>query len=231
MTVLGVVQARMSSTRLPGKVLKPLLGMPMILRQLERLSQCREVQRWVVATSEEPTDDALVDILHAAEVCVFRGPLADVLSRFYQVSVHYPCQHIVRVTADCPLIDAALVDQVVALQVQCQNDYTSNVTPPTFPDGLDVEVLSRATLQHIWAVAKSPPEREHVTLYIRQHLAAFTIGCVRSPEDRSAMRWTVDEAADFTFVQSVYERLYPHNPVFTTADILHLLAPETVKDR
>jgi len=226
MRVLGLIQARVSSARLPAKVMQPLLGVPMILRQIERLNRCRQVSQWVVAISQDATDDVLEDLLRTAGVAVFRGALNDVLGRFYAAAQVYPAEHIVRITADCPLIDAAVVDEVVALHLQDKPDYTSNVMPPTFPDGLDVEIMSYSTLQRLHQLAQLPSQREHVTLYLRQHTAQFSVALLRAPNDLSDLRWTVDEAADFTFVAAVYERLYAHNPAFQMQDVVRLLAQD-----
>ena len=226
MKILGIIQARVSSSRLPGKVLKPLLGVPMILRQIERLKACRQIDEWVVATSDHASDDVLEGLLRKEGVSVFRGSLEDVLDRFYQASIVYRADHIVRLTADCPLIDPGVVDQVVAVHLQEANDYTSNVMPPTFPDGLDVEILSGAILQQIWQEADLPSQREHVTLFIRQQAEHFKLGRVKAPSDFSAMRWTVDEKADLAFVETVYERLYSDNPYFGFAEVVDLMTQE-----
>lgn len=224
MQTLSLLQARVSSTRLPGKVMKPLLGRPMILRQIERLRCARNLGQLVVVTSAEPSDDPLADLCKADGVPVFRGSLADVLDRFYQAAL--PCQpeNIVRLTADCPLADPELIDNVIAHYLAGGFDYVSNCLEPTFPDGLDVEVFHFRCLVAAWNEARLPSQREHVTPFIHGQPERFSLGSFKSDQDLSAMRWTVDEPADFHFVERIYQELYPTSPAFRTQDILNLLA-------
>src|SRR5450759_1196124 len=139
--ILGVVQARVSYTRLPGKVLQPILGEPMLARQLERVRRAQRLDAVVVATSADASDDPLEELCAATGVDCFRGSLDDVLDRFHAVAESYRAEHVVRLTGDCPLMDAAVIDAVVELHLSGRYDYSSNVLPPTFPDGLDVEVV------------------------------------------------------------------------------------------
>lgn len=222
--ILGVVQARVSSTRLPGKVLAPILGEPMLARQLERVKRARRLDEVAVATSTDASDDPLEAVCERAGVACFRGSLDDVLDRFRAAAEHFGATHVVRLTGDCPLTDPAVVDATVAAHVEGGFDYTSNVDPPTFPDGLDVEVLTARTLETAWREARLPSEREHVTPYVRTHGDRFRLGCVSNGEDLSALRWTVDEPRDLAFVTAVYEALYPADPAFGMADVLALLA-------
>lgn len=222
--ILGIVQARMSSTRLPGKVLEPVLGQPMIARQIERLRRSRRLQRLVVATSDHSSDDVLASACQAIGVEVFRGSLDDVLDRFHgAVAAFGPATTVVRMTADCPLTDWALIDRVIATHLETGVDYTSN-TPPvrTFPHGLDVEVMRASALETAWREAKDPYEREHVTPYIYRHPERFALGYVSDAPSLAHLRWTVDLPADLAFVRQVYEALYPRNPAFTSADIVGL---------
>lgn len=218
--VLGILQARVGSTRLPGKVLRPILGLPMIIRQIERLSRVRRIDRLVLATSTDEADDGLAQLCEGHGVCCFRGSLNDVLDRFYQAAGEYVPEHVVRLTGDCPLIDPDLVDRVIACHVGEGNDYTSNTIPPTYPDGLDVEVVRFRCLQEAWKEAVLPSEREHVTPFVYRRPDRYKIGHVRNPVDLSSLRWTVDEPEDFDVVTAIYEALYPGNPMFTTDDIL-----------
>lgn len=219
--ILAILQARMGSTRLPGKVLKPLLGVPMMLRQIERLRRARLIDRLIVATSTEPADDAIESLCRGNDVPSFRGSHEDVLDRFYQAALtaQRP-DHIVRFTADCPLIDPAIIDEVIdayqwAQSTGCQ--YTSNTIPHTLPDGLDVEVFRFSMLERAWREAQMPFEREHVTPFMRTH---GNVAAWRSSPDLSHHRWTVDTAKDFEFVEGVYKALYPTNPEFTWRDVL-----------
>lgn len=224
MTVVALLQARTSSTRLPGKVLKPLLGEPMIVRQIERVRRSRRIDRLMVVTSDSPSDDELASCCVAAGVEVFRGSLNDVLDRFYSAVKDIRPQHVVRLTADCPLADHEVIDAVIDFHLDGGYDYASNVLPPTYPDGLDIEVFRFSVLETIWHEACLPSQREHVTSFIYQHPERFRLGGFTQPKDLSSLRWTVDEPSDFTFVEAVYQALYRNNPDFLTADILRLLA-------
>jgi len=224
--ILAIVQARVSSSRLPGKVLRPLMGRAMILCELERLSRSVRIDQIVLATSEDASDDPLAETVHAGGYTVFRGSLGDVLGRYYACAKEYGAAHVVRITGDCPLIDPAVVDEVVALHLSGGNDYTSNTLgEATYPDGLDTEVMRFAALERAHREARLPSEREHVTQYIVKHPELFRQGGLRYAGDSLGhLRWTVDEPEDFAFVQSVYERLYPEHRDFTMRDILDLLA-------
>ena len=223
MTTLGILQARMTSSRLPGKVLAPILEVPMIGRQIERLRRATLLDGLVVATSTSHSDDELVEYLSGLDVQVVRGPLDDVLGRFALVIKEYSPEVVVRLTADCPLASPVVIDQVIETFTASNLDYASNTLTPTYPDGLDVEVVRASVLT--WAAANltDPPEREHVTLGIYRRPERFTLGNVAGDEDLSALRWTVDTAEDLAFVRAVYEHLYQAHPAFELADILTLL--------
>jgi len=221
--VLGLLQARVSSSRLPGKVLKAILGKPMLLHQIERLQRSKELDKLVVVTSKEASDTPLVEILADNGIEYFRGSLHDVLDRYYQAALSYNAQHVVRLTGDCPLIDPDVVDQVIRAHLRDKNDYTSNTLFPTYPDGLDVEIMRMSSLQDAWQEARLSSEREHVTLFITKRKERFSLGNITSPEDLSGFRWTVDEPRDFDVVTAIYNELYPENNRFSTADILVFL--------
>ena len=223
MNMIAIVQARCSSSRLPGKVLKPILGKPMLLHQIERLRRCTAIDRLVVVTSDQASDIPLTEMLEQYEVDYFCGSLEDVLDRYFQAASHYGAEHVVRLTGDCPLIDPEIVDRVIQAHLDGNYEYTSNVLPPTFPDGLDTEVMRFETLQMAWKNAELPSDREHVTSYIHQRSEQFRLGNVTAKEDFSMFRWTVDEPEDFDFVSTVYEELYPVNQQFATLDIFELL--------
>jgi spore coat polysaccharide biosynthesis protein SpsF len=229
--IVAVLQARISSTRLPGKVLLPLLGEPMLSRQIERVRQARSLTELIVATSTESSDDVLAGECARMGVACSRGSLSDVLDRFYRAIEPTRATVLVRLTGDCPLICPDIVDAVVALREQGDFDYASNVRVPSFPDGLDVEVMTRQALSRAWEQASLASEREHVTPYIWKHPELFRIGSHTSPVDYSAYRWTVDEPRDFALVSAVYERLYPSNPNFRMADVLQLLDSEPALKR
>ena len=224
--ILGILQARAGSSRLPGKVLKPLLGVPMLARQIERLKRSTRLDQLMVATSDQADDEAIARLCAQLDVPCFRGPLDDVLQRFHLAAQRFNPSQIVRLTGDCPLADPELIDQLIELHLQGGYDYSSNCWDPSYPDGLDAEILSAATLRLLAAQAQSPAEREHVTYYIRQHAELFKIGRLNRTPSLAQLRWTVDEPADFELVEQIYQRLYPLNPAFSTGDILSLLARE-----
>ena len=220
---LAIVQARTSSSRLPGKVLKPLAGVPMILRQLERVSRARTLDGVVAATSDDTSDDELAVLLTNAGYDIVRGPLEDVLARFTLALDVYQPDVVVRITADCPLISPAVIDLVVERFHATTADYVANTLRPTYPDGLDVEVVISQALREIAGTSTDKHEREHVTLGLYRSPEKFSVENVVDPSgnDNSRMRWTVDNPGDFAFVSSIYEHLYPHH--FDYDDILDLL--------
>jgi spore coat polysaccharide biosynthesis protein SpsF len=221
--ILAIIQARMSSSRLPNKVLKIIVGKPMLQLQIERIKQAKLIDKIIVATSRQNEDDAIAQLCQQLNIDCFRGNLNDVLDRFYQAAITDQAAHIVRLTADCPLIDASVIDSVIDLHVMDKNDYTSNSLKPTFPDGLDVEVMNQAALNSSWQQAVIPSEREHVTLYIRNHPEKYKIGELKSSIDLSNKRWTVDHQDDLYLISKIYSTLYYANPNFSTQDILTLL--------
>jgi spore coat polysaccharide biosynthesis protein SpsF len=221
--VLAILQARMSSSRLPGKVLLPLLGEPMLGRQIERLRRAQRIDQLIVATSSAVSDDPIAEQCAKLGVLCHRGALDDVLDRFEQAARPYAPQHVVRLTADCPLADPQLIDQLIGKHLDSGADYTTNANPPSFPDGLDAEVIRYAVLHIAWREARRQSEREHVTLYIATHPERFVIETLSSDTDLSALRWTVDEADDLELVERIYTALYQRNAAFTTQDVLQLL--------
>lgn len=220
---LAIVQARSSSTRLPGKVLAPIAGEPMIIRQLERIERAHMINRCVVATSEDESDDQLVSVLESRGVRVFRGSLSNVLSRFIMVADDLCPANIVRLTADCPLTDPDVIDLVVQSHFSSSADYSSNALERTFPHGLDVETVRTEVLRNIHSRELTDAEREHVTLGVYSRPDEFSLHSVTQAVDLSNHRWTVDYPADLEFARAVYDALYLENPAFTTADILKLL--------
>jgi spore coat polysaccharide biosynthesis protein SpsF len=221
--ILGVLQARTSSSRLPGKVLLPILGQPMIQRQIERLKRVRCMDSLVLATSTDPSDDALAASVAASGVPVYRGSLDNVLERFIGAAAPFHPEWVVRLTGDCPLADPQLIDRLISDTLAVAADYGSTVLAPTFPDGLDAEIVRFDLLRQIACEPRTSAEREHVTLAIHRNPDLFQLHSVTGSPDLSAMRWTVDEPRDLAFVSAVYEALYPSNPVFGTDDILRLL--------
>ncbi len=215
----------MRSERLPGKVLKPILGRPLLSFELERLRRANTVDEMIVATSTGPADDAIEAFCRAENVVCFRGSEDDVLLRYREAAASRGADAVVRVTADCPLIDPEVVDRIVAFYRANAGkyDYVSNVLTRTYPRGLDTEVFSRVALERVHREAEDPREREHVTLFLNSRPDRFRLGNVVGARDESAHRWTVDTPEDFEFVRRVLEKLYPADPGFGTADVLRLM--------
>lgn len=223
MNILAVLQARVSSSRLPGKVLKPILGKPMLARQIERILEAKRIDQLLVATSTEPSDNAIETLCSDLNIPCFRGSLDDVLDRFYQAAKTWQPEHVVRLTGDCPLIDPEVIDGLLDFYLKGGYEYASNAVQPTFPDGLDAEIFRFTALEQAWKEADFPSQREHVTLFIHQQPERFRIGHYTNGSNLSHLRWTVDEPEDLALVTRVYEELYPRNPAFRMADVLSFL--------
>ena len=224
MNVVAVLQARMSSRRLPGKVLMSVVSKPLLELQIERLRRAKTLTALVVATSDQDFDDPIAKLCRELNVSSFRGSLYDVLDRYYQTAKFYKADAVVRLTADCPLADPNVIDKAVRMFQRGNHDFVSNAVERTWPQGLDVEVISFSVLTKIWKKAQLPSEREHVTLYINKNIEQFRIGELINPDgDLSSHRWTVDEQSDLQLVSRIYEALYPINPQFDTYDVLAFL--------
>ncbi len=220
---LAILQARMSSTRLPGKVLKPLLGEPMLLRQVERVRRSSEIRQIVIATTLDPADDPIVELCKTRSLKFFRGHATDCLDRFFEAAKLFTPQVVVRLTGDCPLTCPEVINDVIGFYRKGSYDYASNTLDCTFPDGLDVEVFSWKSLQKAHAEAKLPSEREHVTPYFYKNPSLFKLGSFRASHDLSKLRLTVDTPEDFEVVEKIFKTLYPQNPLFDLKDILLFL--------
>lgn len=222
---LAILQARMSSTRLPGKVLADVAGAPMILRQIERLRRAERLSRLIVATSTRPDDDPLAEVLAQAGVQVVRGDLDDVLSRFIvALDAAGDQDAAVRLTADCPLVDPAVVDATIDLFTRSGADYASNTGDQrTFPKGLDIEVFRTDVLRLAHAETRDPYDREHVTPFIYRQPERFKLVTLTQDRREGEVRWTVDRPDDLAFVRTVYEALYPARPDFDSDDIRTLV--------
>jgi spore coat polysaccharide biosynthesis protein SpsF len=221
---LCVVQARTGSSRLPGKVLADVRGRPMLRFLLDRLDTL-DVDELVVATSTEARDDAVAEIAAAAARPCVRGSEQDVLGRFVSALDAYPAQHVVRITADCPLSDPALIEAVVARHVETGADYTTNTLPRTFPKGLDVEVATADALRTAAAEAVTGPEREHVMPFLYRRPERFRLANLRNALPLGSERWTVDTADDLAFVRAVCDRL--DDVHFAWRDVLAIVPPGT----
>lgn len=224
MNPVVIVQARMTSTRLPGKILSPILGRPMLSFQMERLKRVRSLDRIVVATTTNATDDVVQRFCADEGVACFRGSEQDVLSRYYAAATHFGADAVVRVTSDCPLLDPDVVDRVWSEYLRRGGcDYASNMLEPTYPYGMAVEAFCLEALAEAHARASDPAEREHVTPYIYWRPERFRLRSVRMEPDLSAHRWTVDTPEDFRLVSLILESLYPTNPEFALADVVRLV--------
>lgn len=218
--IVGIVQARLGSTRLSNKVIRHICGVPMIELLLGRLAKSKRLNKIILATTDSATDQPLVDLVSRLGYDVFRGSEMDVLDRYYQAARLHRPSTVVRITGDCPMLDPELVDDVIAAYLAQSVDYMSNTRPPTYPDGLDVEVFSFDALERAAANAALPLEREHVTPYMCES-GLYKIGNVAQSEDLSAERWTVDEEVDFEVVTAVFEHFHPRTD-FGWREIMHL---------
>lgn len=225
MNVVAIIQARMGSTRLPGKVLHDIAGQSMLARVVRRVARARLVDEVVVATSTSPADEAVVAECERLGVASFRGDEQDVLDRYYRAAVHFRAPTVVRVTSDCPLIEPEIVDEVVAAFQAARPDYASNTLERTYPRGLDTEVMSLDALARAWAEAPEPYHWIHVTPYFYQNPELFSLVSVTQARDDSEQRWTVDTADDLAFVRQIYERLGGGDEVYWQ-DVLDLLERE-----
>lgn len=218
--ILAIIQARMGSTRLSGKVLKEISGKPMLWHVYNRVSQAKLVDKVVVATSVSDSDDEIENYCRREEIDFFRGSEADVLDRFYQTAKQFQPDTVVRITADCPLIDAGVIDQIIEKFQTEKADYGTNTIIYTFPDGLDTEVFTFAALKEAWQNARKLTEREHVTPYIRFAERFKKINVSADNKTGSGMRWTVDEPNDLEFVRQIYDLL---KEPFDWKDVLAVL--------
>lgn len=218
-----IVQARMGSTRLPGKVLAPVLGRPLLGYQLERLGRVRPPVLLIVATSDGPEGDPIVRFCSTVGVETFRGSEEDVLARYAEAAAAAGADIVVPSTADCPLIEPGLVDQVVDLVREGDCDYASNTLERTFPRGLGVEALDRRVPEIAAREVTDPAEREHVTAFIYRRPKRFRLCTVTQAPDLSSERWTVDTADDLELVRRILEALYPSRPDFGIDAVLELL--------
>lgn len=229
--VVAIIQARMSSSRLPGKVLKPIMGRPMLTLLMERLNRATQLDAYLVATSDGLEDDPIEELCNEKAYPCYRGALEDVLDRYYNAARQLGARHIVRITADCPLLDWTLLDKIVLCHLEGGYDYTSNALLPTYPDGLDIEVMTYEALELSWREAKMSSEREHVTQFIQDRPSRFKLKSFQAGQDLSHIRLTVDNPEDFKVVETIYNALYPQDKCFDTNAIITFLKrnPDVLK--
>ena len=215
--VLAVIQARTSSTRFPRKVLEDLHGQPMLARQIERVLRAYSLDKVVVVTSTNIEDDEICEVATLARADFWRGPLADVQARILGACQQYGADHVVRLTGDCPLADPDVIDDVVSLHLSEGADYTSNVEPLCYPDGLDAEVIRVSALAEAAKIARE--SHEHVTTMLR-HWPKWKRSSLKHEPSLAHLRWTVDYPADLEKVRAIYADLYDRKPDFGWLDIL-----------
>lgn len=228
MKIGAIIQARMSSTRLPGKITKELpygSGITALEQVVGRLKKCRALDEIVVATTTDRTDAGVPALAKKAGAKAFRGSLEDVLARYYLAAGKFGLDIVVRVTGDCPCVDPALVDALVRRHLATKADYTANVVKLTYPDGFDIEVFSFAALETAYEREREVPDREHVTSYLRNHPELFKIVSCEAP---AGYRWpelrvTLDTAEDYTLLCAVYDYLYSPRKAFTFREVTRLL--------
>jgi len=224
--VVAIIQARMGSSRLPGKVLRDIHGKPMLAWVVERARKARSLSEAMVATTTDPADDIIEQVCRQMGIACFRGSVFDVLDRYYQAARETEADVIVRITADCPLIDPDLIDQVVERFFEEKADFAANRLPPpyqrTYPIGLDVEVVSFNALQRAWQEATEKHEREHVLPYLYELPGRFNILTVDHEKNLGSYRWTVDTIQDLQFVQAIFA-LLPDRESFTWLDVLKIV--------
>jgi spore coat polysaccharide biosynthesis protein SpsF len=228
MRTVAIIQARMGSTRLPGKVLMNLPGGTVLSHVIERVRNAGRVSETVIATTTAKSDDAIVEECNRLGVPCFRGSEKDVLARYHGAAKQFQADLVVRVTSDCPLFDGSLLDRMLQ---RFDADYMSNTLRRRFPRGLDAEMFTFAALDRAFREASSPHQREHVTPYLYEHPELFHLQSYEEEPDRSQHRWTLDTVEDWKFIEAVFGELYRPNHSFSTADVLNLLQrrPELAK--
>ncbi|MGG0662690.1 glycosyltransferase family protein [Viridibacillus arvi] len=231
MTVTAIIQARMGSTRLPGKILKEVNGKPLLAYQLERIAHSECIDKIVIATTVDQKDDVIVKFCKNNDVEYYRGSENDVLSRYYEAAEQHGGDMIVRLTSDCPIIDPVILDQTIQSFIDNDYDYVSNTIERTYPRGLDTEVFSREALEKAYKEATLSRDKEHVTAYMYSNPKNFKLGYIKNGQDYSEYRWTVDTIEDFELIELVLKNLYKENSMFYMNDIIELLKqnPEWVK--
>jgi spore coat polysaccharide biosynthesis protein SpsF len=221
---VGILQARTSSSRFPNKVLEEINGVPMILRQIDRIVRAKRISKLIVATSDNLSDDALVELLERHGVETFRGPLENVYLRFLEVIDSEGGDYFVRLTGDCPLVMPEIIDEMLKSFNPEVHDYMSNTIEPSFPDGLDVEVFTRTSFMSLQNLAATREELEHVTLAFHRNKKNFKLANFSGNFDRSNMRWTVDYPEDLAFVRSIYGHFKGQESTFDYQQLLEFLS-------
>ncbi len=225
MKIVSTIEARMTSTRLPGKVLLPVNGKPMLYYLVERLRRVKSIQEIVLATTVNETDDTLVEFAKTMNISFYRGSEDDVLERVIGAGESADADIIVEITGDCPIIDPLIVEQAIQIFLHNDADYVSNAIVRSYPDGMDTQVFRLETLKKSAQMTNSPPDREHVTLHIRRHPEIFRHINLVAPPD---LHWpelglTLDEAKDYEFLKTIIEYFGDANPYFSCREVIRLL--------
>jgi spore coat polysaccharide biosynthesis protein SpsF len=223
--IVAIIQARMNSTRLPGKILYKVLDKALLTLQIERIRRVTLIDEIVIATTTNNGDEPIVELCQKLDVACYRGCELDVLTRYYEAATIFKANAIVRLTSDCPVIDPFTVDRVIShyLFHSSNVDYVSNILKRSYPRGMDTEIFSIEALRIAHHEAGLMHDREHVTPYIYTHPERFRLEPVEYISNESHHRWTVDTIEDFQLIAKIYESLYPSNPNFTLEDMLVLL--------
>jgi len=226
--IITIVQARMGSNRLPGKVLLPLIGKPLLVRLIERIKAAKYVGQILVATTNEIIDDPIEKLCLEEDIECFRGHPTDLLDRHYQAGFFYGADAVVKIPSDVPLIDPKIIDRVLKFFLDNfkNYDYVSNLHPASYPDGNDVECINYIALNKAWLMARKPFEREHTTPFIWERPSRFRLANVEWETGLNyamSHRWTIDYPEDYQFIKTVYEELYSTNNIFSMEDILNLI--------
>jgi len=226
--IIAIIQARMGAERLPGKVLMDIVGRPMLWHIINRVRHSKYINKIIIATTTNKDDDQIENFCKTYNIDFYRGNEDDVLDRYYQAAELWNTDIIVRITSDCPLIDSEVIDKVIHSYLKNKNNFngSGNTIKRTYPRGLDTEVISFSTLERVWNDAKKDYQREHVTIYIYEHLDQFKMCSVENKENLSSFRWTVDEEKDLEFVRTIYKKLYQERKIFLMRDVLRLLERE-----
>ena len=220
--IAAIVQARMTSTRLPGKVLKEVRGKPLLSYLIERLRRVNNIEKIIIATTNNKEDDPIVELCKKEFVSYFRGSEDDVLDRYYQTAKKFGVEHVVRITSDCPLIDPCLIEELLNFYLR-NPGFDLVKTGPAYSEGLDAEVFPFRNLQTVWKEARLSSEREHVTPFLWKNVNRFRIKTLPFENDYSFLRLTVDEAVDFEVIKAVLEeQLKKKGRIFLFKDILNL---------
>ncbi len=225
MKVVIINQARMTSTRLPKKVLKEVLGKPLLEYQIERLQRVKLADQIVITTTINDTDQPIIDLCDRLSIPYYRGSEDDVLARYHGAAIAHQADVVGRVTSDCPVIDPQVIDRVIQFYIDAypKYDYVSNCLGRTYPRGMDTEVFSFQSLDEAFHQATAQGDREHVTPFIHRQSDKYYLGQINYFENHSDHRWTVDTVEDFELIKRIIESLYPLKPKFSLEDCLELL--------